>query len=460
MSDRTCPKCKSVFKYPSLLKIHMKNAFHCITSDANIEKHINSIKLDKTNICINCEKSFTRNSDLTRHKINSKCGKFTLAKHVEKNFGFNKLTIEQLKLLYPQNYTNILNNIQTQITNNNTDNTANTVNNNIMITNNTINNNTIIQHINPFGFEDIRTISINEMKKILNSGTDAGIHIVKAIYNKIENKNFYKPNISRSEVACLNNEFNLTIYKSREFCDSLFDKCISLLHHMLYLCKNEFTKHNIKCIYNNIEYIENTMRIEIYDKKLQNIIESEFRNNNIDTKDRIKNFIKKIKEESDIKDNSLLMIKNNIDLKDEKNEEYKTSIKNEELNKLFGDPKVLLGLKKEELLLNLRITRFEESIFYHFWKERLQNIKNYIMTNKNSTIGDIINITKEETKINTMLDIIKLRVDNIRGDDYLSLNINDEFKLEDYTIQDTYTANTVTSPIVDTTILNTFANLV
>lgn len=472
MSDRTCPKCKSVFKYPSLLKIHMKNAFHCITSDANIEKHINSIKLDKTNICVNCEKSFTRNSDLTRHKINSKCGKLTVAQHTETTYGLNKLTIEQLKLLYPNNYNNILNNIQTQITNtahnntantantSNTVNTANTVNNNIMITNNTINNNTIIQHINPFGFEDIRAISIKEMKKILNSGTDAGIHIVKAIYNKIENKNFYKPNISRSEVACLNNEFNLTIYKSREFCDSLFDKCISLLHHMLYLCKNEFTKHNIKCIYNNIEYIENTMRIEIYDKKLQNIIESEFRNNNIDTKDRIKNFIKKIKEESDIKDNSLLMIKNNIDLKDEKNEEYKTSIKNEELNKLFGDPKVILGLKKEELLLNLRITRFEESIFYNFWKERLRNIQNYIMTNKNSTIGDIINITKEETKINTMLDIIKLRVDNIRGDDYLSLNINEEFKLEDYTLQDTYTANTVTSPIVDTTSLNTFANLV
>ena len=36
MSDRTCPKCKTVFKYPSLLKIHMKNVFHCITSDDNI----------------------------------------------------------------------------------------------------------------------------------------------------------------------------------------------------------------------------------------------------------------------------------------------------------------------------------------------------------------------------------------------------------------------------------------
>ena len=41
---------------------------------------------------------------------------------------------------------------------------------------------------------------------------------------------------------------------------------------MLYLCKDEFSKNNIKCIYSNIEYIETTMRIEIYEKKLQNIV--------------------------------------------------------------------------------------------------------------------------------------------------------------------------------------------
>ena len=428
MSDRTCPKCKTVFKYPSLLKIHMKNVFHCITSDDNIEKYIKSIKIDKHNICDKCEQSFTRNTDLTRHKLKSKCGKLEIAKQIEKQHGLNKLTIEQLRLLYPNNYNSILDTIKTQITNNN-----NTINNTIVITNNTINNNTIIQHINPFGFEDIRTIPIDEMKKILNSGTDAGFQIIKAIYNKIENKNFYKPNISRSEVACLNNEFNLTIYKSREFCDALFDRCISLLHHMLYLCKDEFTKNNIKCIYSNIEHIENTMRIEIYEKKLQNVVETEFRNNNMDTKDRIKNFIKKIKEESDVKDNSLLMIKNSIDLKDEKNEEYKTSIKNEELNKLFGDPKVILGLKKQEIILNLRISRFEESYFYNFWKDRLQNIKDYIMNHKESTIGDVINISKEENKINSMLELIRLRTEHARGQDYIDLNINDEFRIDEFT---------------------------
>ena len=116
---------------------------------------------------------------------------------------------------------------------------------------------------------------------------------------------------------------------------------------------------------------------------------------------------------------------------EDKNNEYKTSISTLELNNVFGDPKIILGLKKEEILLNLRISRFEESKFYEFWIDRLNNIKKYVMNNKKSSIGDIANLKKEETKILTMLDIIKRRVDNNRGDDYLDLNVNDEFRLDE-----------------------------
>ena len=40
MADRTCPKCKVVFKFPSMLKIHVKNSFHCLTNSEDIEKYI------------------------------------------------------------------------------------------------------------------------------------------------------------------------------------------------------------------------------------------------------------------------------------------------------------------------------------------------------------------------------------------------------------------------------------
>jgi hypothetical protein len=49
-------------------------------------------------------------------------------------------------------------------------------------------NNITIQHISPFGFEDVRKIPLPEMKTILRSGLNAGILIIKEIYNQIENK--------------------------------------------------------------------------------------------------------------------------------------------------------------------------------------------------------------------------------------------------------------------------------
>ena len=429
MSNKVCPKCKVDFKYISLLKRHLENSVRCSANETYINNTINNINtnsnVEHLFICSDCNKHFKFKTSIYRHKSISKCAK-------NKANIINQTTQQNTSTPTPPSSTPVTQS-QTNINNNNNNTNTNSHNttNNTIINNTDNSNNTIIQHINPFGLEDVRTIPISEMKTILNSGPEAGLHIIKAIYTKIENKNFYKPNIARSEVACLNEDLKLTIYKSREFADAFFDRCIALLHHMLYLCKHEFTAVSIKCIYDNIEYIETTMRTEIYDKKLQSIIESEFRNNNLDTKDRIKNFIKKVKEETDSKDNSLLQIKNTLTLTNDKNNEYKTSISNIELNNLFGDPKVILGLKKEDILLNLRISRFEESKFYEFWIERLNNIKKYVMNNKKSKIGDIINLTKEETKIMTMLDIIKRRVENVKGDDYLDLNINDEFRLDD-----------------------------
>lgn len=431
MEDRTCPKCNLFCHYPSKLKLHFEKSYHCKKSTEDINDYFLSLKNNIDIKCIDCNKSFSRKDSYNRHKRLNTCK--LQQSHLGNNF-LESLTPDQLKQI-----AKIINKkpTKTNISNiANTDNiTMNTINSN-NVTNNTINNNTIIQHINPFGFEDVRTIPISEMKTILNSGTEAGFHIIKSIYNKIENKNFYKPNISRSEVACLNEDLKLTIYNSKEFADAFFDRCIALLHHILYLCKNEFTSVSIKCIYDNIEYIETSMRTEIYEKKLQSIIETEFRNNNIDTKDRIKNFIKKIKEESVSKDNSLLLIKNTVALAEDKNNEYITSISNTEINTLLGDPKQILGLKKDELILNLKTSRFEQSIFYNFWIDRIKNIKKYILNNKKSTIGDIINLSKEENKISSMLDIIKRRVDNNKGDDFLDLNLNDEFRLDDIIIHE------------------------
>jgi len=423
--DRTCSNCKNEFKFPSGLKRHLLYSIHCKKTEDDINLLFTNIKTDKKNktiICIYCNKEFARKDSLQRHLKTSKCN----------NNNLNNTTTNNTN---PTNNTNTINPTNPTINNTNNNTTINTNNNNIINSNNNntnIVNNINIQYINPFGLEDVRTLPIDKMKQILLSGREAGLHIIKAIYDKIENKNFFKPNLSRPEIACLNEELKLTVYKSKEFADALFDRCIALLHHMLYLCKSEFNNMNIKYIYENIEYIETIMRTEIYDKKLKNIIESEFINNNLDNKGRIKNFIKQTKEDIIIKDNSLLQIKSNMDLKNKQNEEYTKILTMNRINDLFGDPRTILGLRKEEIILNLRISRIEESIFYNFWIDRINTIKKYIMENKTSKIGDIINIKQEETKIMTMLELVKKRVELRRsGNDYIDLNINDEFRLND-----------------------------
>ena len=412
MADRTCPTCKNIFKFPSRLKLHFKTVIHCKKNNDDIKLYFSSLKKNNIHKCEKCNYIFVQKSSYTRHIKHYDCSE-KQTQQKQKNKNSNNTS------------TNPINNTNT-ITNNNI------INSNINSNNTNIVNNINIQYINPFGLEDVRTLPIDKMKQILLSGREAGLHIIKAIYDKIENKNFFKPNLSRPEIACLNEELKLTVYKSKEFADALFDRCIALLHHMLYLCKSEFNNMNIKYIYENIEYIETIMRTEIYDKKLKNIIESEFINNNLDNKGRIKNFIKQTKEDIIIKDNSLLQIKNNMDLKTKQNEEYTKILTMNRINDLFGDPRTILGLRKEEIILNLRISRFEESIFYNFWIDRIDTIKNYIMDNRNSKIGDIINIKQEETKIRTMLELVKKRVELRRnGYEYIDLNINDEFRLND-----------------------------
>ena len=172
-----------------------------------------------------------------------------------------------------------------------------------------------------------------------------------------KNKNFYKPNISRPEIAFLNIDFNLTICKSKEFCDALFDRCIALLHHMLYLCKNQFSSVSIRHIYDNIEYIENTMRTEIYDKKLQNIIESEFRNNNLSTKDKIKKFIYEVKNNIYIKEISQNINDNTLLLEDNSHIEYiKTEAEWETYKIQLENNKLLKSIQRDNNSKNTTTT--------------------------------------------------------------------------------------------------------
>ena len=44
MDNKTCPTCKSIFKYPSRLKIHLQNTIHCKKTNAEIDTYFSNIK--------------------------------------------------------------------------------------------------------------------------------------------------------------------------------------------------------------------------------------------------------------------------------------------------------------------------------------------------------------------------------------------------------------------------------
>ena len=105
MCNRTCPKCKLKFKYPSVLRLHVKSAFHCLTSEEDIEKYITENTVPKEIIsntiikCSNCELIFTKMASLTRHNKESKCAKKIKENESKKT---NEEYINQIKHLDPK----------------------------------------------------------------------------------------------------------------------------------------------------------------------------------------------------------------------------------------------------------------------------------------------------------------------------------------------------------------------
>ena len=487
-----CPKCNTNYKYPSVLTKHLKTSVRCLSSEEEIKNYFenfknNHIKVIKKKIisCNICDNIFTKTSSLKRHQNNT-CINNTISNNTISNNTISNNTIPNIipntipntmPNTIPNNTSNTIPNIQNNnqnidiinmltnlppdlalkflefltnkhiTTTNNTHNTHNTHNNTINTTNNLIQNNTnntnninnttnnliqnniTIQHISPFGFEDVRKIPIIEMKRILKSGLNSGILIIKAIYSQIENKNFYKPNMGKSDIACLNDSYDLTIYKGNQFADVLFDRCITLLHHMLYLCKTELSTIEIQLIYDNIEYIETTMRTEIYEKKLQNIIESEVRNNNANNKSSISKYVKHIKKSPEIKTNATNVLNNIKQLNNNVNKDLQISITDEGFNNALGDPQLYFSLTKDEHNFEFQMKQYEDTKFYSYWKNRLIEEKEYIENKEDKTIGDIVNIYKREEQIKMKIDVVGDRHKFLQHGDIINLDV----KLDHYT---------------------------
>ena len=486
MEDRTCPNCKYVFKYPCFLKTHLKTALHCLMTDEEFTKYINDINYL---VCGYCKKEFANKRNLERHKNDSKCGKKAQMLELEKkkkiereqqalqkqeqeqrqqflsNLFVNlnpdeteffknliskmsgnanipnqqiqqlpqqpipqqqpQMQQQQIQQHEPQQIINNGGNIQQA---NNIENTnSNNVDNSRNLT--IINNNTITNHIMPFGYEDVRKISKPEMLRILKSGSNAGLEIIKAVYSKLENKNYFKHNISKNDISILSKAYDFQIYKEKEFADTMFNRCICLLHHLLYLCKDDLEDFEIQDIYSNIEEISTVMRKEIYDNGLQNIISAEIRNLNSSNRASITRYINDLRCNPEVKEEALNIVNEIINLNSQVLKSLKPSITEDEINYHLGDPKKAIALKPKNNIKDFQTKQFEETQFNLYWQERLKEEKEIFDKRENKTIGDIINFGKRCEKIHKRLAIVQERHMALKpGETHIDLKVGSDYE--------------------------------
>ena len=135
--------------------------------------------------------------------------------------------------------------------------------------------------IYPFGSEYISFLTKNEMINILNN-PDCLIDILEKIYSRIENKNYYKKNISRTQIITINKNYKIKVFTDREFKIETIQNLIKILKRMFNISKNEIDYENtiklctkIKGIdtnYTKYLTIENEKHIPLEVRKLMNAI--------------------------------------------------------------------------------------------------------------------------------------------------------------------------------------------
>tara|TARA_Y100000389_G_scaffold199065_1_gene236742 strand:+ start:309 stop:1646 length:1338 start_codon:yes stop_codon:yes gene_type:complete len=397
-----CSICDKEFKTLYLLKRHQQKKYVC-------EK-----KTDETHIyqCNICNYKFKLIQNYNRHINNKIC---------------NKSKPNKSK-----------NNIITNNTINNNDNTNNGTIDNRQIN---ITNNIIIQHINPFGQENTDFLSNKEKLEILRSGHKACIKILKIVYNRNENKNFYKVNKKHSTISYLkynsnndntnntnntndntnntndnnndntnnnnnSNEPSIDVFQLREFRKEIFNNSTTLLYSIMIDCKNDLCFEEQLALMDNITTIKNDVYNEIFNNSLsnlrkelgecildtetkneinwgiENVISYETDNNNDKNRKQISNYVKQINDKPIVKDIFTTQVSKQKEKRHIINKELNdNSIENSEINQKYG--KVEYG----ELANQLQLSHYPNTKFVKKLNER-EKLEETLVKNEN-TLGKL-----------------------------------------------------------------------
>ena len=345
--------------------------------------------------CKICKKSFTRQSSLNRHIKETKCNNLNSSRSFNNNNDSNQTPIN--------NITNITNN----------DNRV--LNNNIII-----NNITIPQIIYPFGYENLNFLNDSEMLEILKSPNGAIIALEK-VYSKIENRNFYKQNLSKDYISYLDYNLDIQIYREKDFIDKLLYHSVEFMYRICFRCSNKLSLEDQIVIIKNINIIEKTIEMQ---NDVANLVSVMLERDlmNISRRELIKKFNNKLENDKSFKDNRLKFLK---EIKNELNRYYNNKthttisdnfLQDEAWTKVESQE---LNINRNEVCNNLNMYYINETPRYKFFEEMKKDEINYLEEH-GFTIGDIKALNKiHSERVKTELSFIeqtyvKERTENIR----------------------------------------------
>ncbi len=251
MVEFKCNICHKIFKRKDYLQKHMERKYPCKVVEVennprNTRHHSaeivpNSAENNTIIKCEYCNKVFAQKCSLYRHKNNLRCKKMN--KKDRDNIIAKTNNIVTNNLNNSHNTTNNLN-----ISNSNNNNSNNTINNNISIT------------INPFGKEDVSSITKAEKLKILNKMYLCMPAALKKIHHDIpQNRNVYFANKSDRKFITIFNGKRPIYRKNKKVKDKMCGNIMSHLEEWFNKYQKQFVKNKKKILtelfnsYNNGE---------------------------------------------------------------------------------------------------------------------------------------------------------------------------------------------------------------
>lgn len=260
-----CNYCNKNFKSPADFRRHLHSK--CVGSPSSRKKTKNANFLSKMDVvdkvkieenetlfeCKYCNKKYKHKSSHSRHIktcVDKKALEYFLGDKLEKN---NLSLDDFIKFRDGKQCTQ-----NTQIINNITN--LNNIQQNNILQNNNIHQNNIMHNnffmVNPFGHENFEHI-LNDEKLCLDilNKTDNGVNkLFLEVFNKNENRNFYKVDKSKNKIATLNVNNRIKHNDYDYVSELIFTRMHSLYNKISENLKNICDDKIKRCISNNIKH--------------------------------------------------------------------------------------------------------------------------------------------------------------------------------------------------------------